>query len=241
MKYACFIDESGDHVLKIDKDYPIFVLCGVLLTKEEHDNRLTKLLNELKTKHFGRTTIILHTAEFLRPRSLNSVYYPLCDVNKRNDFYKDLENLIRNIDFKIIAISVSKPDYLADFKEVAQDPYLLSTKPLVKTVCLLHQELKLNEPIDFIAESRNNELDKQLMANYQYLNSSIPRIAEMVAFPNPVKKDKNVVGLQLADLVVTPIGRNLLDRKQYLNFDCIKSKLKLFKIPADWSRLKNIT
>jgi hypothetical protein len=238
MKYTLYLDESGDHVLKIDKSYPIFVLCGVLLSENEHA-KLTKLLDELKTKHFGRDSVILHTAEFLHPRVKNSVYYPFCDVNNRKNLFKDLENLIRSIDFKIIVVAVSKPDYLEHYKQAAQDPYLLSVKPLVENTCAVYQELDLHEPIDFIAESRNKELDNQLLANYQFLNLSAAKIARMVNFRKPVKKEENTSGLQLADLVVTPIGRDLLRRKKYLDFGLIKNKVKsLIKIPARWSILE---
>ena len=45
-----FIDESGDHGLKnIDPSYPVFVLCGVLFSKDAYqiaDDRV----NEIKRK-----------------------------------------------------------------------------------------------------------------------------------------------------------------------------------------------
>ncbi|MDR1998090.1 MAG: DUF3800 domain-containing protein [Candidatus Margulisbacteria bacterium] len=238
MKYSLYIDESGDHVLKIDQNYPIFILCGVLLSKAEHDQKLTKLLNDLKIKHFGRTSVILHTIDFLRPRDKNSVYYPFCDADKRNNFFRDLENLIKSVDFKIMAIAVSKPDHLAHYKEIAPDTYLLSVKPLADSACTAYQELGLNEPIDFIAESRNKELDKQLLANYLFLESSASKISRLVKFCKPVKKEENISGLQLADLVVTPIGRFLLHKKPYLDFSVIKNKVQLTKIPATWQILE---
>jgi hypothetical protein len=238
MKYSLYIDESGDHILKADKDYPIFILGGVLLSEVEH-NKLTKLLSNLKIKYFSRANMILHTAEFLRAKSINSVYYPLCNAANRKNFYNDLENLVRNIDFKIIAAAVSKPDYLKHYQESAQDPYLLAVKPLAENACAIYQELGLNEPINFIAESRNKKLDNQLQANYQFLNLSGIKIARAIRFHKPVKKEDNIAGLQLADLVVTPLGRNLLRRKQYLNFDSIAGKIKsLSRLPVDWLALE---
>jgi hypothetical protein len=78
MKYCLYIDESGDHVLNKNLDYPIFLLGGVLISQEEEEHVLTPLLNDLKNKYFGRTSAIMHTAEFLRPRDKNSVYYIFC-------------------------------------------------------------------------------------------------------------------------------------------------------------------
>jgi hypothetical protein len=243
MKYYLYIDESGDHVLKADKDYPIFVLCGVLLSENEHA-KLTRLLDELKIKYFGRSDMILHTAEFLRPKkNPNSVYYPLHNDEKRSTFFKDLENLIQQIDFEIIAIAVSKLDHLEHYGEAAQDPYLLSIKPLVENVCASYQELGLNEPIDFIAESREKTLNGQLLNTYdslKYLGTRLlvaADIAKMIRFYTPVLKVDNIAGLQLADLTVTPIGRRLLNRKQYLDYNIIEHKFRKnspIKVPKDW-------
>jgi hypothetical protein len=247
MKYSLYIDESGDHVLQIDKNYPIFVLCGVLLSEDEHNNKLTKLLNDLKVKYFGRSSVILHTAEFLRPKkNPNSIYYPLHNEDKRYEFFKDLDNLIQKIDFEIVTVAVSKPDHLEYYAEAAQDPYLLSIKPLVENVCVIYQELALNEPIDFIAESREKTLDGQLLNTYDSLKYSGTRgltvsdIAKMVKFCQPILKLDNIAGLQLADLVVTPIGRNLLNRTQYLNYSTIEHKFRkngLIRVPKDWTIL----
>lgn len=37
MNYYFFIDESGDHGLtKVDTDFPVFLLCGVLIKEEDY-------------------------------------------------------------------------------------------------------------------------------------------------------------------------------------------------------------
>jgi hypothetical protein len=39
MASVLFLDESGDHSLsKIDPQYPLFVLCGVILDEQYHNN-----------------------------------------------------------------------------------------------------------------------------------------------------------------------------------------------------------
>ena len=65
-----FLDESGDHNLNvIDSQYPVFVLGGVIIDKEYAEGQLVDALNEFKAAVFGRTDIVLHTADITRNRS----------------------------------------------------------------------------------------------------------------------------------------------------------------------------
>jgi hypothetical protein len=67
---ALFLDESGDHNLAvIDPQYPLFVLGGVVMDKEYAEGELAQRLNDFKRKHFGRTGIVLHTADIVRNRN----------------------------------------------------------------------------------------------------------------------------------------------------------------------------
>jgi Protein of unknown function (DUF3800) len=47
-KYYYFIDESGDASLKnVNKDFPVFVLCGVLISESSYI-LLSERINKLK-------------------------------------------------------------------------------------------------------------------------------------------------------------------------------------------------
>ena len=68
MKFL-FLDESGDHnLIKIDMQYPIFVLGGIIV-----DDAYVPILNEkvdsFKLKVFGTKDIILHTADITRNKN----------------------------------------------------------------------------------------------------------------------------------------------------------------------------
>ena len=65
-----FLDESGGHNLSvIEKDYPIFVLGGVIMDKDYAENELVSRMNELKIRLFGRPDIVLHTSDIVRNRN----------------------------------------------------------------------------------------------------------------------------------------------------------------------------
>lgn len=65
-----FLDESGDHNLSvIDCSYPMFVLGGVIVDKAYAEGPLTKAFDDFKRRMFGRTDIVLHTADIVRVRN----------------------------------------------------------------------------------------------------------------------------------------------------------------------------
>lgn len=53
-KTFLFIDESGDHGLtRIDTDFPVFLLCGVLVDESEYE-KIRHLINLLKERFLGQ-------------------------------------------------------------------------------------------------------------------------------------------------------------------------------------------
>ncbi len=65
-----FLDESGDHNLSvIDPQYPIFVLGGVIIDEDYAKGPLNDALDAFKEEVFGRTDIVLHTADITRNRN----------------------------------------------------------------------------------------------------------------------------------------------------------------------------
>ena len=66
-----FLDESGDHNLtKIDPQYPVFVLGGVIMDADYAAGPLTgSCWIDFKRELFGRVDIVLHTADITRNRN----------------------------------------------------------------------------------------------------------------------------------------------------------------------------
>jgi hypothetical protein len=61
-----FLDESGDHSLKvIDPQYPVFVLGGVIADADYAHGELEERVRRFKRDLFGRDDLILHTADTL--------------------------------------------------------------------------------------------------------------------------------------------------------------------------------
>lgn len=234
-----FIDETGDHSLaKIDKQYPVFVLSGVIVDENYHDQKLTKALDELKKRHFGTDAIALHGKEMTHPQSArNKLYLQFLNPDFRKKFYKDFEYLLSKADISIVACVIMKSKHFANYGLEAKDPYLLSFDNLLNRLIF---DLSDDEKGKIVAESRNSVLDNQL--EIAYLTTRIEgtnkvRPAEIklkldssIQF---MKKSDNVAGLEIADMVASPIARHFLGKRerpgQQLSYASVFSKVRSIK------------
>lgn len=206
-----FLDESGDHKLgrrQLASSYPIFVLGGVIIDRTYLRAAVEPELSQFKGLYFGRTDIILHTVEM---RNGTGVYAFLADPAVRRRFFTDLNGLLQTWRYTVIGCVIDKPRYAAQFAHPA-DPYHYSLDVLVERFCW---ELGAQIDAGFIcAEKRGDDLDRLLLAAWETLRArgtsscSARRIDERIVGLDLRDKKPNLAGLQLADLVVSPIGRS---------------------------------
>ncbi|MBU4175088.1 MAG: DUF3800 domain-containing protein [Actinobacteria bacterium] len=223
-----FLDESGDHnLLAIDPQYPIFVLGGVILDKEYAEGELTRRMNIFKQKLFGTEDVILHTADITRNRS---GFERMKEPAFREYFYEELNELMSGLDYRVVACAIRKDEHLAKYGLSALDPYMLSFDILVERLCFEVGRVSRGGLI--VAEERDPTLDRELELAYlnlkiqgtRYIKAKdiIDRIAGLVLR----SKSENVAGLQLADLVVTPIGRHVLGKRDKEDWRIVEKKLR---------------
>ncbi|PIR79785.1 MAG: hypothetical protein COU25_03390 [Candidatus Levybacteria bacterium CG10_big_fil_rev_8_21_14_0_10_35_13] len=232
-----FIDESGDHSLdpkKIDKTYPVFVLAGCVFDEDYYNNTFVPNFNSFKKAIFGGDDICLHTLEMSRPeKSKDKRFLLFRDKSFRAKFYEELNKLIKNTDFTLIACAILKSKHITKYGLSALDPYLLSFDNLVNR---LIYDLKKNKGKIF-AEKRLDNLDQQL--EIAWLNIKVSgtdkvkpaEIKDRIEDLQLINKRVNDAGLQLADLLANPIGRHVLKMKykpagNEIDFSVIKSKFR---------------
>lgn len=215
-----YIDETGDHSLsKIQKSYPIFVLCGIICDEKYHDSQLTQQLSILKKKHFGTEDIILHSKEMTHPqKAKHPGYMNFMDSDFRKKFYNDFEKFITQSNITIVACVILKNKHFAKYGLEAKDPYLLSFDNLLNRLVF---DVNDNEKGKVIAESRDSILDNQLEISYlsarvEGTNKVQPselkqKLENSISFG---KKSENIAGLQIADMVATPIARHYLEKPE---------------------------
>lgn len=223
-----FIDESGDHNLSIiDPQYPMFLLGGVIVDSHYLESVLQAAVDRFKIELFGRTDIVLHTADIVRNRN---GFENLKDRPFRDHFRGKLNELIRSLDFSVVACAIRKDQHLGRYGVAALDPYLLSLDILVERFC---RDVGANSNGGLIvAEKRNPTLDREL--DLAWLNLKIQGtrylqardVEDRIVGLNLRAKKENIAGLQLADLVLSPIGRHLLGKADKEDWTIVESKFR---------------
>ena len=223
-----YLDESGDHNLEvIDPQYPIFVLGGVVMDDDYAQEVAQPKMDRFKEGLFGTRSILLHTADIVRNRH---GFERMKDTAFRQEFFSSLNQLVADLEFRVIACGIRKTAHLSRYGVAALDPYFLSLNILVERFCF-----DLGDVSDggwIIAEKRGPELDREL--DLAWLNLKIQGtkfmqaswIDKRIAGLRLRGKDAGLAGLELADLVVTPIGRHLLGKPTKEDFQIIEQKFR---------------
>lgn len=223
-----FLDESGDHNLAvIDPSYPLFVLGGVIVDQRYAEGPLEEALRDFKRRLFGREDLILHTADITRNRN---GFERLKEPAFRERFYRELNTLMRDLRFQVVACVIRKNDHLQRYGVAALDPYMLSLDVLVERFCMDIGQVAGGGVI--VAEQRDPTLDRELDIAWLNLKVQGTRFMQAKAIEHRIvglnlrPKTANIAGLQLADLVVTPIGRKVLGKTIKEDYRVIEEKFR---------------
>ena len=221
-----FIDESGDHnLLVIDSHYPVFVLGGVIMEEDYAKGAFTDDLNEFKLRMLGSTEIVLHTADIVRNRK---GFEQMKDDNFRNHFNYELNALIRRANFHILAVTINKLEHKANYGLAALDPYILALEVLIERFC--EDVGSVDKGGDIVVEKRNKELDRNISLAWQNIKIRGTRFTKAEVVNKRINdlhlcsKSENIAGLQLADLIVSPIGRHILGKPGKKDWRIVESK-----------------
>lgn len=176
---------------------------------------------------FGTSDIILHTADISRNRN---GFEEMKSPAFRERFYNGINRLMRSLEYMVVACVVHKKELLSRYGLAALDPYLLSLDILVERFCFEVGDKRDGGII--IAECRGPTLDRELELAWLNLKIQGTKYMKAHAVESRIKaltlrqKTDNIAGLQLADLVVTPLGRYVMGKPLKEDFEVIKSKLR---------------
>lgn len=174
---------------------------------------LTETLNQFKQEFFGSNEVILHTSDIARNRN---GFESLTDPDFRNRFYFRLNELMRSLSYQVVACAIRKDRHSERYGEAAINPYSLSLTVLVERFCFEVGNVPDGGVI--IVEQRDPSLDRSLESSWQDLRIRGTRYLKGSAINRRVlelalqAKSANIAGLQLADLIVSPIGRHVLGK-----------------------------
>ena len=225
-----FLDESGDHSLDvIDPQYPVFVLGGCIVDLKYYEEWMAPALAEYKRVLFGKEDFILHTADIVRRRG---PFQKLTNVEFRSRFYVETNRLMENLEYTIVACAIRKDAHLERYGIAAIDPYMLALRIIAERFVFEIKSEKSEKSGFIVAESRDETLDNQLRLAWMEVRTSGTEYVSASELRKHItdlkirKKSDNIAGLQIADLVVSPIGRHIIGKRLKEDWRIIQRKFR---------------
>lgn len=229
MKYYFFLDETGDHGLNyVDKDFPLFLLCGCLF-REDYLADIENKVNSFKQNYFKTNDVILHSREI---RKCEGSFQILFDLELKARFYDDLNSILKEGKYLIIGAAVDKEEHIKRYGKGAKDPYALSFSFILERLIFCLDKMDRNSTIETLAEERGKKEDHLLLAHFNSIMDrgtfyvSSERLKRKIIKFGFYSKQENIIGLQIADLCAYPLARHLINPAvPYIPFQIIKEKI----------------
>jgi hypothetical protein len=214
MMYFLFLDESGDHGLaKFDPDFPVFLLCGVLVREDEYEN-IRQNFNNLKHSIWGNKEVIFHSRDI---RKCEKEFQKLFDLDLKKTFYEQLNKIVAASNYNIIASAIQKVKFVQKFGKLQDDIYEIALSFVIEQAIVVLQKINPRSELAIVIERRGKKEDKQLDDHFQKIQGAgtgmhsgeqVKQFNLSFTFRN---KKENINGLQLADLVAYPIARYIIE------------------------------
>ncbi len=229
MKYYFSHEETGDHGLNfIDKNFPLFLLCGCLI-REDHLNNIESKLNTLKHKYFKTDKVVLVSRKI---RKCEGAFQVLFDLDLKAEFYDELNSILKESEYILIGAGINKEEHIKRYGKAADDPYSLALSFVIERLVFCLDRIDSDLPVNILVEERGRKEDQQLLAHFNatmdmgtYFVTS-ERLKNKITKFGFYSKRENIIGLQVSDLCAYPMARNILcPEEPYQPFEIIKEKI----------------
>jgi hypothetical protein len=212
-RFIAFFDECGDHSLsKIDKDFPLFLLCTVIVEREAYAHQVIPAMAAFKLRYFAHEGINLHSREI---RKADGPFSILQNETVRKSFLPELSALIATLPFTLFITAIHKQAYAQRYGNGAKNPYDVALEYSFERVLHFMEEHKESQ-LPVIAEARGQQEDDALRASFHRLMTQgtdynkAERFQKLVCPISFRRKQDNIAGIQVADLCAHPTARHLL-------------------------------
>jgi len=218
MKYRMYVDEVGNADLKNSQD-PLnrfLSLTGVILEWDYIEHTVFPQIEGLKARFFGRhpdERVILHRKELI---DASFPFERLADPVVRARFDCELLDLLSSWDYRVISVCIDKKRHKEVQTVWRYDPYHYCMEVLVEQYVFFLN--RTGGQGDVLAESRGGREDMRLKQSFRELiefgtHFIMPkqRSAALTSYQLKIKrKENNIAGLQLADLLAHPSRNEIL-------------------------------
>jgi hypothetical protein len=227
IRYRLYVDESGDHTYKLldDPGHRYLALLGVWFQQGDEYAHFADDLDKLKRDIFGHSPdepIVLHRSDIINRRG---PFGALKKPGLQEQFDAGLLNMVSRARFTMVCVVIDKKTHLARYSRPF-NPYHYCLEALLDRYCgwLNHQ----NALGDVMGESRGGVEDLQLKEEYRriYTYGTI----QSRKFNRPdhkralaskeiklKRKELNIPGLQLADILAHPVRQACLAEKRQVS------------------------
>lgn len=226
--HTFYVDETGDHSLaSINSHYPIFVLGGVVVDTHYHDNVISGDLDDLKIRIFGQRNIPLHLYSI---KKIRPPFGRLKDRRIRNQFWSEMIELMRTWDYSVIACAIDKPELRRVYRGRAWNPYYYALEVLLERFTFYLEEKDTTGQM--IVESRRPDLNREFLRTVNTFMQDGTRFVESHRLSQRIKqvrlhpKTANIAGLQLADFLMSPIGRHEIGKPDSAGWKIAEQKFR---------------
>lgn len=217
--YRIYIDESGDHAYRqlenLDQRY--LGLTGVLVRQEYYDKELRTRLEQLKRDHFTYdpdSPPILVRSHIVRSKG---PFWPLRNHRRRIRWGEDLLRFMESLQISIYTVVMDKRGHYSTYGSASYNPYAYCLRVLLNRI--RGGLNRTGATADVMAEARGSREDNQLLQEYERFRRHGDRwlagSEAQATYPNAIqfrRKDQNIAGLQLADLLAYPQKIDIVQR-----------------------------
>lgn len=216
--YRLYIDEVGNHDLRSanNPNEQFLSLTGVIVESNYYGTILKPSMDKLKMDFFSTDpdeTIVFHRKDLVNKRPpFQALRNPLVE----SEFNSTLLQLLSDWDFRVITVVIDKLDHRNRYRVWHYHPYHYCLKVLLERFVLFL--IRGNNKGDVMVESRGKVEDSKLIASYEYLfingteNITCLQMEQRLTSKTLKikKKNANIAGLQLSDLIAHPSRREIL-------------------------------
>jgi hypothetical protein len=218
--HRMYIDEVGNPDLKASQEpnHRYLSLTGIILDCDYVQDVLSPRIEELKRIFFKShcdEPLILHRKELVNK---NHPFHALRDPVVEAAFNSELLALIQGLDFVVMTATIDKLEHVSRYSSWQHHPYHYCQEVLLERYVRWLNRRGLRG--DVFGESRGKKEDGALKAAFREIRqrgSAFVRPQEfhcLCALELKLKrKQDNVAGLQLADLVAHPSFKAMLARR----------------------------
>lgn len=215
--YRLYVDETGNADLRssADPNHRYLSLTGIIVDLDHIRRYVVPMMNALKGAIFDPDPdepIILHRKDILDKRGVFGVLKKP-DVEAR--FNTGLFTLLSNAEYQVVCAVIDKQEHLSRYTRWRHDPYHYCMEVLVERYVMGLNERRLTG--DVMGEVRGGKSDRRLEAAFRrlyergssYVNA---RTMQRCLTSHDLKlkpKEKNIAGLQLADILAHPSALHL--------------------------------